>query len=156
MAHRETKKHRKQRKGRGSLFRFKGNLSSSFFPSTLIHSLCATLVPWGKWELLVIGAIHLSIRELQDPMGFVLWSGNPRPRGTQDEVSTCLCLQQNHLHCLSIWVAMSSSSSSSLALLTLILYFLIQEKLISSFMIILKLLCADESLFLWGPAHLHL
>lgn len=46
--------------------------------------------PLGEWELLVIGAIHVSIRLLQDPTGSALWSGNPQSRDTWDEVSTCL------------------------------------------------------------------
>ncbi len=37
----------KQRKGESKLFRFKGDLSPSFFPSTLIRSLCATLAAGG-------------------------------------------------------------------------------------------------------------
>lgn len=38
--------------------------------------------PLGEWESIVIGAIQPSITLLQDPMGSVLWSGNPQPRGT--------------------------------------------------------------------------
>lgn len=49
--------------------------------------------PLGDWELLVIGAIHLSVSVLWDPVGSMLWSGNPQPKDIGDELSCCLsCL----------------------------------------------------------------
>lgn len=103
IAHRETGRKGEVEEGENSLFRFKGDLSRSHsYPFTLCH-----IGPWGGWWLLVIGAIHLSIRVLQDLMGSMLWSGNPQPRGTWDEVTTCLLQQQNHLHCLKLFLRLS-------------------------------------------------
>lgn len=76
-------------KGGSSLFRFKGNPSPLHScPFTSCHTGLR-----GNGSVFVIGAIHLSIKVLPDPMGSMLWSGNPQPRGTRDEITTCLCLQ---------------------------------------------------------------
>lgn len=83
MAHRDWEKGRSR--GRGEIV-FLGS-KAIFLPSTLIHSLCATLAPGG-----IRVACHWCHSPVnQSVTGSMLWSGNSQPRGTWDEVTTCLC-----------------------------------------------------------------